>query len=172
MVTIRCTRKLLKLMDGPIVEEPPAPSNVLGDWYANLIPTAAGNLIIFASEKTLLSVAIPAEQISQLTSLFVARVYNLLRMLEIPEPVVERELHWYRDIRLAKTSSRSVLGSLNEIALYYQTIPEQLSEQTRLSLSEAELELSKLLHSPLNYRRPVEVARDLLLGSSSNASRY
>jgi len=171
MVTIRCTRKLLKLIDGAIVEEPPAPSNVLGDWYANLIPTAAGNLIIFASETTLLSVAIPAEQLSQLIPLFVARVYNLLRMLEIPEPVVEREMRWYQEISLAKTSSRSVLGSLNEIASYYQTIPERLREQARLSLSEAELELSKLLHSPLNYRRPVEVARDLLIGHSSNVSR-
>jgi len=164
MVTIRCTRKLLKLIDGAIVEEPPVPGNVLGDWYANLIPTVAGDLIIFASEKTLLSVAIPAEQLSQLISLFVARVYNLLRLLEIPEPVVEREMRWYQEISIAKTSSRSVLGSLNEIASYYQTIPERLREQTRLSLSEAELELSKLLHSPLNYRRPVEVARDLLLG--------
>jgi hypothetical protein len=132
MVTIRCARKLLKLMDGAIVEEPPAPSNVLGEWYANLIPTAVGNLIIFASEKTLLSVPIPAEQVSQLTSLFVARVYNVLRMLEIPEPVVERELRWYQEIRVAKTSSRRVLGSLNEIAFYYQMIPEQLSGQTRL----------------------------------------
>ena len=78
-------------------------------------------------------------------------------MLEIPEPVVEREMHWYQEISIAKTSSRSVLGSLNEIASYYQTIPERLREQTRLSLSEAELELSKLLHSPLNYRCPVEV---------------
>ena len=167
MVTIRCTRKLLTLVDGAIVEEPPAPSNVLGDWYANLIPTAAGNLIIFASEKTLLSVAIPAEQVAQLISLFVARVYNLLRMLEIPEPVVEREMRWYQEISIAKTSSRSVLGSLNEIALYYQTIPERDSGQTHLSLSEAELELSQLLHSPLKYRYPVEVARGLLLGRSS-----
>ena len=65
MITLRCTRKLLKLVGGVTVEDPPAPTSVLGNWYANVIPTVAGELIVFANERTLLSVALPIELLAE-----------------------------------------------------------------------------------------------------------
>ena len=170
MVIIRCTHKLQKLLKLPLIAQPPAPGNRLGDWYANLIPTRAGDLIIFASETTLLSVAIPAGQVAEPFALFVARVYNLLRMLDIPEPAVQTELSWYRELGFARTASRRVLGALNEITLGYQNFAVRQAGKGPPSLSEAELELSRLLLSPLKYQHPAVVARALLLGDSDNAA--
>ena len=69
MITLRCTRKLLKLLGGFTTEEHLAPTSSLGDWYANIIPTVAGELIVFVNEQTLLSVALPIEMIDALDSL-------------------------------------------------------------------------------------------------------
>jgi hypothetical protein len=162
MVTIRCTRKLQALLDVPYTADPPAPENALGDWYANRIWTAAGDLIIFASEKTFLSVAMPAEAVGRFVPLFVARVYNLLRSLDVPEPAVAEELAHYRDVAIAKTASRSVLGVMNDIAWHYQLAAERHSDDEPPSLSRAELRLSVMPHIGPDYRIPCLVARELL----------
>ena len=122
MVTLKCTRKLLKLLGGITTEEPPAPTSALGDWYANVIPTAAGELIVFANKQTLLSVALPIEMIDTLVSAFAARVYNLLVLIDVAEKIALRESAEFRQVEFAKTTSRSVLGSLNEISYHYQLI--------------------------------------------------
>lgn len=162
MITLRCTRKLLKLVGGVTVEDAPDPTSALGDWYANVIPTVAGELIVFANERTLLSVAIPIEELDTLISLFVARVYNLLRLLEVPEDVASQEIGEIREVEFAKTASRSVLGSLNEISLHYQLTAERDKGRQPLSLSAVELRLSRTLHKPLDYEHPAELAKELL----------
>ena len=59
MITLRCTHKLRKHLEISPVAQTVPPTAALGDWYANLIPTVAGDLIIFVSEKSLLTVALP-----------------------------------------------------------------------------------------------------------------
>ena len=49
---------------------------------------------------------------------FVTQVYNLLRLIGVPEHVAERETAEMQEVEFAKTASRSVLGSLNEISLH------------------------------------------------------
>jgi hypothetical protein len=162
MITLRCTRKLLKLLGGVTTEEPPVPTSALGDWYANITSTVAGELIIFANEQTLLSVALPIEMIDALVPAFAARVHNLLRLLNVPENVALCEQAELSPVEFAKTASRSVLGSLIEISYHYQLIAERQGGVKTLRLSEVELQLSQTLHKPLDYVYPVQVARRLL----------
>jgi hypothetical protein len=162
MITLKCTRKLLKLLGGVTTEEPPAPTSALGDWYANVIPTAAGDLVVFANARTLLSVALPVEMIDGLVPAFVARVYNLLMLIGVGEEIAARETAEMQQVEFAKTASRSVLGSMNEISLHYQLIAERDTVNGPLRLSEVELQLSRTLHKPLDYVYPVEIARRLL----------
>lgn len=147
----------------PYTADPLPPENVLGDWYANWIWTAAGDLIIFASEKTFLSVAMPAEAVGQFAPLFVARVRSLLRALDVPEPAVAQELAHYREVAIAKTASRSVLGVMNDVAWHYQLAAERHSgDDEPLSLSRAELRVSRMSHIGPDYLIPCLVARELL----------
>lgn len=162
MITLRCTRKLLKLLGGITTEEPPASTSALGDWYANIIPTVAGELIVFANEQTLLSVALPVEMTAALVPAFAARVYNLLRLLDVPETIASCEQAELSPVEFAKPASRSVLGSLNEISYHYQLIAERQVGDKPLRLSEVELQLSQTLHKPLDYVYPAQVARRLL----------
>ena len=162
MVILKCTKRLLSRLDESETQRPPPSTNRLGDWYAKPLETNAGELVIFANEKTLLSVAIPMSEVAQLKSIFRLRVYNLLRLLGIPMAQAELEIAAYNEVGLAKTTSRRVLGSLNEIGYQYEWIAARGDEGGILHLSSAELELSRFLHGPLSYRYPVEVAAELL----------
>ena len=144
MVTLRCTRKLLNFLDFNPVEDPEPPTGKLGDWYANLVSTEGGDLIVFVSERSLVTVAIPAWDAEKLDTLFRARVKNLLRMLDVSEEHISREIMHYQDIQFSKTSSRSILGSMNDISWHYQFLAERSDPSRALSLSEAELELSNM----------------------------
>jgi hypothetical protein len=134
----------------------------LGDWYANVTPTVAGELIVFANEQTLLSVALPLEMIDALVPAFAARVYNLLRLLDVLETIALCEQAELSTVEFAKTASRSVLGSLNEISYHYQLVAERQAGDKPLRLSDVELQLSQTLHKPLDYVYPAQVASILL----------
>ena len=60
MLTIRCTRILLKRFDAEVHPEPEPPTNRLGDWHAKLLFTRRARLIICVSERSLLSVFVEA----------------------------------------------------------------------------------------------------------------
>jgi hypothetical protein len=161
LVVLRCTRKLLKALEVTPSQAAIPSTNVLGEWYANLIETTAGDLVIFANTRTLLSVALPTTAIPQLVPLLIARVYNLLCIIGVPQELAAREIAAYDTVLFARTASRSVLGSLNEIAHYYHYVAESSKPDEPLSLQQAELELSRYLHKPLDYRYPAEVAIEL-----------
>jgi hypothetical protein len=164
MVTLRCTRKLLKYLN-IVPDETPEPSTgALGDWYANLVPTVAGDLIIFVNERSLLAVAVPEWEVENLVPLFRARVANLLGMIGVSVEVAGRELSHLDPVRFGKTASRSVIGSMNDMAWHYQWMAEEGKKRGQLSLSEAEEELSRIPCSPLGYRCPADVAKELLHG--------
>src|SRR5689334_7691765 len=122
MVVLRPTKKALSAL-GIALDGSSAPTTTskLGDWYFNLIPTAAGELFVFVSASTLLAVAVPATE-SNILHLFAQRVANLLTMLGYPAKAIQAELRHFREIAFAKPASRSVQGSANEIALQLQGI--------------------------------------------------
>ena len=163
MVTLRLTRKLQKLIEIDLTEQLEPTTSKLGDWYANIIPTYSGDLIIFINEKTLLSVAIPIWESKRLISWFRLRVQNLLGMIGIQPRAIVAELRHYDHIQFGKTRSRSVLGSMNDIAFQYQVIAEMAENKADLSLSKAELQMSEMPCKPIDYRSPSEVAKELLV---------
>ena len=162
MITFRCTKKLRTYLGIVPIDNPQPATAALGDWYANLIPTFAGDLILFLSEKSLLSVAIPVWETDRLVPLFRIRVANLLWMIGIPQKIIVRETNHFDQVQFSKTASRSVLGSMNDFAWQYQFIAEESVDKAGLSLSKAEYELSGMPCGALDYQFPVDVAKELL----------
>ncbi len=163
MVTLRLTHKLQKLLRIDLTEQLKPTTSNLGDWYANLVPTYSGDLIVFLNEKTLLSVAIPIWESENLLSLFRLRVVNLLGMIGIQLKAIENELSHYTHIQFGKTRSHSVLGSMNDFAFQYQVIAEEAENKADLSLSKAEYQLSQMPCKPIGYRAPSDVVKELLV---------
>ena len=70
MMTLRCTKKLLsRVPHTPLASLPPA-TTALGDWYADLMIVRPQWLVLAVSEKSLLSVLVPARPLSSVVSRF------------------------------------------------------------------------------------------------------
>jgi len=163
MITLRCTKKLRTYLGITPVNQPDPPSATLGNWYANLIPTAAGELIIFVNERTLLTVAIPVVESDRLLELFRLRVANLLGMIGLPRYIIDRETGHFDRVQFGKTASRRLLGSMNDFTWHYQIQAEEATSKADLSLSNAEFSLSQMPCGPIDYQFPADVARELLI---------
>ena len=163
MITLRCTQKLQKFLGIVPAKTLELTTATLGDWYANLVPTDLGDLIVFVNEKSLLTVAIPVWEANNLVPLFRLRVFNLLGMIGIDPGEIVNEISHFDRVQFGKTVSRSVLGSMNDIAWQYQVRAEVARDKTDLSLSEAEASLSQMPCKPIGYKVPAEVAKELLV---------
>ena len=73
----------------------------------------------------------------------------MLGMIGKKSEAIDQELHHYNNIQFGKTTSRSVLGSMNEIAFQYPGIAEMAEIEARLSLLNAEYQLIRCLISQL-----------------------
>jgi uncharacterized protein DUF6933 len=162
MITLCCTQKLQKALDIRPADELAPATNALGAWYGNVIDTHAGGLVVFCNARTFLSVAVPVIHIEQLIPLFVARVYNLLRLIEIPVPLAMGEIATYDSIQFAKTADRSVLGSLNQIVQVFKYVAEESPPDQKISLQSIEMGLGEYMHKSLGDVYPAEAAAHLL----------
>ena len=160
MITLRCTRKLLQHLGAQPELEDVEPTSALGDWYGNLVFMYQGPpLVLVSSERTLLSVVLRHDA-DALTE-FGRRVIALLQRLEVPEAAVEREIFQLQQVRIGKTRSRRVLGSMNEAVVQLRA---RLCEHPHgpATLEQAEDSLAEYLYSMLEYEYPADVARKLL----------
>lgn len=162
MFALRCTRMVLKhIKDEPDEGHFPT-TTALGDWYVNLIPMPIGELLIFVSERSLVTVAIPAEEVRVILPQLRQRVANLLKQIDVPESLLTSEIRQMENTQLARTASRSVLGSMNDIASHYQYMVEHDIAGKIQNLEEMELKISMFPHKPIGYEIPSQFALKLL----------
>jgi hypothetical protein len=115
VVALRCTQRLLKrLKVKPGATEGHVATNRLGDWYANLVYTPAGQFVVLVSEKTFLPVVVSAKDGATLWPRFLVALRQTLQGLRIPENDIAAELAAMEPMSVAKTASRQVVGVLNE----------------------------------------------------------
>jgi len=164
MINLRCTQKLFKRLKIEPEEADELATGALGDWYADLISTAAGELILLVNERSLLSVAIPVQNTQSLIPMFRIRVANLLAMIHIPLGIIEREVMNLNEIRYGKILNKTIIGSLNMLTWAYQAKAESVRGSTGISLSDFELEMSAMVCDQLGNQLPSDVAKSLLLG--------
>lgn len=126
MNLLHCTQKLLQDigLSPQEFKEPSSSSNcILGNWYANSLLVSKRKAILFTNEKTLFSFFVPG--LTKTSSLkiqpsFLAGLsYNLLDE-GIEKFIVEKLLFEYRELGIAKTEDRHILGSMNDIAKMFK----------------------------------------------------
>jgi hypothetical protein len=117
MITLCCTQKLLRRLRIARPEASSAvPTNALGNWYANLIHVGRVQMVMATSERTLLTVLLPAVDLrNSLLPNLCAAVYLLLQQLGVDPARAATEVEAMRDVRIGRTESRSVLGSMNDL---------------------------------------------------------
>ena len=149
MFSIRCTKKLLDRMRVDPEPDPPAPSTVLGDWYANLLRVGKQQFILCVSEKTLLPVLVPAVAAKLLPRRLPEAVFDVLKRLGIRWSAIDREMREMQAALVARTANRRVLGMMNDFAF---AAPYRLVEGA--SLVEVALWLAETPCSPIDMNSP------------------
>lgn len=111
---------------------------MLGDWYANLLYTKHVRLVICASERSLLPVFVEEEP-ATLRSEFAKQCHQLWERIGVETACIDRELHEMSQVVFGATSSRRVLGSLNELAFLSR---ESIKEPVKVDLIDLAVSLN------------------------------
>ena len=158
MLVFRCTQKLLKKKPGPVTEQTDSLVPVLGSWHANLIHVGHSPVVICTNDRSLLPVLIRGRDFPNLIGEFRERLARRLERMGIAKDAIYAELAAMETVQIGPSNSKSVLGSMNDLAY---GLKSQVGYRYDLSqLDELEDLLSQTLMGALKYKCPVEVAAE------------
>jgi hypothetical protein len=163
MYTIRCTQVLLKKLGLKVRDlstggEPTA-TTCLGDWYANRLNLGHKRFLLCTNEQSLLTVVVPAKDLRSLPSRLADAVGRLLQTLGVPVNQIAAELSQMEASRYGRTTSRVVLGSMNDFAWLAEGY---ILEGGMEDLNAVSKMISESPSSPIKYESPVDLAPQLL----------
>jgi hypothetical protein len=160
MFTLRCTQRLLKTI--PFQQSHPAAlaTTALGDWYANTLVLRRMPHVMCTSDRSLLTVIVPAGDLARLPLRLCTAVASLLSRLGCEPRRIAAEIAAMNQVVFARTVSRSVLASMNDFADLARTYTgSRTSPRTVVAIEER---LAQTPRKPLRYAFPIEVAAALL----------
>jgi len=114
VITVRGTKKFLVRVGRP-TEDPPPSTGRLGDWYANPLFWRP-QVVLFVSDQSLVPVLLPLAPAATVIERFPAAFAEVARAIGVNEGALNEELAEMESVVLAKTASRSVLGTMNEFS--------------------------------------------------------
>ena len=165
VVTLRCTQKLLRRLGRPVVANPARSSTILGDWYADILFTQHCHVVLCVSENARLPIVLLARELRTLDQRLPIAVGAVLRDLQVNEFAVARELAGMETLTVARTASRSILGTINDFAI---AVTWAIAETPGINLHQLSLKLSETPVGPLGYEHPGGVAPRLFGAGKPN----
>ncbi|MFP5488178.1 MAG: plasmid pRiA4b ORF-3 family protein [Acidimicrobiia bacterium] len=117
MLVLRGTKKLRDRVKAPMAVEGDASTTVLGDWFATALFWKP-QLALLVNQRTFVPVFLPLAPAATLLDRIPDAIAATLRAHGADDSFVEAELDAMREVRLAPTNDRSVVGVMNEYALH------------------------------------------------------
>ena len=167
MVTLRCTLKLLKELG----VAPSKAADTRGDlisWHANLLRIDRRKCVLFTNDMTLYSVFVPGlrkPQFQGIADVFGQAVFRSLRLAEFTQVQIETildALHGDVGLQITKTSNRSVLGSMNDLAFQLEWMISSGGGLERCPIDDINERLNRV---PMNAIKPHTYSVDALRGA-------
>jgi hypothetical protein len=113
MYTLHCTQKLLVRVKRPVIADAPPPTTVLGNWYATALMWKP-QVALLVNETTRLPVFMPLAPAADLAARFPVHLAQVLRGHDVDPDFIAQEIAAMTEVGIAKTASRSVLGTIND----------------------------------------------------------
>ena len=169
MLYLHCTVKLAKAARVKLESAPDTDSlHWLDCWYATLVPLSRStDLVLFTNAQSLFSIVIPqpAENITffAVVNEFGRKLRAVPASLDVDDETVSTAVERHSQFITCKTASRSVLGSISEMAFHLRFLARRNADEMRETDPE---DLERMLNttplSPLGYRYPVHRFIELL----------
>lgn len=150
MYTLHCTQKLLVRIKRPVVADLPPPTTVLGNWYATALMWKP-QVALLVNEATRLPVFMPLAPATNLAARFPMHLAEVLIGHDVDPNFIAQELQAMLEVGLAKTASRSILGTMNDFTWIAEAGDAyRLDELYHLSMRLAETPIG----GAMKYQRP------------------
>ena len=118
MVHLHAVRKLLDTsgISNNMLVTQKTEGQWMHDWYVTFTGSGfRGRMVmLYFHDPSMMMVATPGKSIHTTFPLFRERLERLLRRSEFPTDVIQREISLAEDFAAGKTSSRSMLGNMNQ----------------------------------------------------------
>ena len=164
MAILRCTKKLLTELKTKPSEETIS-SNEVDSWHANLLRIDRRKCILFTHDATLYSFFIPGlkkPQFENVREVFGQNLFKNLLWENFPQNQIEIALNKHREIIIAKTNNRSVLGSMNDLAFQLKYRIAAMGGLANVDLAELNHELNRIPMSAIKEIYSIDELRKLL----------
>jgi len=162
MPYICCTQKLAKEL-GVKLSTTPTQSEGLGNWYANLLRIDRRKCVLFTHEQTLYSLLVPnlkKTEFQQLDDIFVQALFKQLRVEMFTQGQIKSVLDEYDGkIKYAKTENKSVLGSMNDLALHIKTEVQIHKDLANIDMFLLARKLNRIPFKSIGYEYPETLFR-------------
>jgi len=158
MAIIKCTIKLLNELGIKSTNAPDQPPS-LCDWHANILWLDRKKYVLFTNDQTLYSLLVPWNKSPRSTDFMKRFRFGLLKSLMnegLAEAQVEYLLSEHAQITITKTNSRSVLGSMNDLAFQIKPMILVSDGLTDVNLSEVNLQLNRIPMSAIKYQISID----------------
>ena len=164
MAQIQCTKKILKeLKVKP--EEIDQQLPPLADWYANLLHIDRRKCVLVTHQSTLYSVFIPGlkkPDFLHFTEVVGQNLFKNLLQEEIPQEQLELVFNELQTISYTKTSNRSVLGSMNDLAFQINYRVSADGGLNNIDIYEVNHYLNRTPMSAIEDTYPIDAFKKLL----------
>ena len=169
MLYLHCTAKLAKAARVKLESAPDTEGlHWLDCWYATLVPlTSSTDLVLITNARSLFSIVIPqpAENITffAVVSEFGRKFRAVPASLGVDDEAVSTAVERHSQFVTCKTASRSVLGSMSEMAFHFRFLARRnTDEMGEIGIEDLERMLNTTPLSPLGYQYPVHRFIELL----------
>jgi uncharacterized protein DUF6933 len=159
-LVIRCTEKLFRLLGESPQQPPDAPAGLL-EWYCNLIWIDRRKCLLFTQADTLFSFFVPGVRKAEIVP--VGRFFLVHLGTALEQEALPSDVFGHIDpstTLLAKTNSRSVLGSMNDFALHCSRFAA-LRGLDAGSVRELNHRLRRIPMRALKYAYPIDCVQRL-----------
>lgn len=158
MYSLHCTKKLLDRIKPSIATTVPAPTTVLGNWYATALFWKP-QLALLVNECTLLPVLMPLAPASTLAARFPAQLAEVLSRHELDQRFIKREVAEMTEVAFSKTANRSIVGSMNEFSFEAEVYREVHETSEPMALA---MRLADTPCSPIKYESPARLIKRIV----------
>ncbi len=158
-VIVRCTKKVLDLLGRKLAADEPLGSEV--EWYVNLLWIDKRKNLLMVEAETLFAIFVAdvrKAEIVPFETFVVDRVREALEDEGLPAQTFGRLDPG--GVTVARTASKKVLGTMNDMALHIRYAAEDYGGIQHVDVAAVTHWLRTSLHRGPDYIRPIEVARE------------
>jgi hypothetical protein len=165
MLIIRPTNSLAQKMKVKVQSHIAPTTALLGDWYGIEVNISTHRLALFVSSTTRLGIVVKAAPYADTTIRLKGEIQRALTEIGIDQNKISAELSHFTSIAFAKTESRSLIGTLNDLRnnliWYVDAGRAHPSDVAALSQSLFEIPMRTL-----DWKYPIEAVRKAFEPSS------